>query len=183
MPDSPATISDQELVQYCLQNKRAYQEILYRRFADRMYNVALYYATEEGEAADILQEGFIQVFRKLKDYRYNGSLEGWIRKIVVRKALDFYRKKKRKEEVLEAHGSALHQKIDDVLEKFKADELIRLVNSLPTKAAMVLKLYAIEGYAHKEIAEIMAISEGTSKSQLNRARALLKEKMAKSNGR
>lgn len=147
-----------------------------------MFNVSLTYTDDEDEACDILQEGFIKVFGNVNSFKSDGSLEGWVRKIIVNTALEFYRKKKRQKEVLEVYENFIEPKIDGILEKINMDYLIDLVNQLPLKAQMVLKLYAIEGYSHKEIAEQMEISEGTSKSQLNRARFLLKEALSKQNG-
>lgn len=156
--------------------------MLYRKFADKMYNVCLTYVKDEDEACDILQEGFIKVFRNLHTFSFKGSLEGWVRKIIVNTALEFYRKKKREQEVLDLYEYYVAPRIDDILEKINAEHIIKLVNQLPEKAQMVLKLYAIEGYDHKEIAEQMGIALGTSKSQLNRARFLLKEAISKQNG-
>lgn len=147
-----------------------------------MFNVSLTYTDDEDEACDILQEGFIKVFRNIHSFKSDGSLEGWVRRIMVNTALEFYRKRKRQKEVMEVYENFIEPKIDGILEKINMDNLIGLVNQLPSKAQMVLKLYAVEGYSHKEIAEQMEISEGTSKSQLNRARFLLKEAISKQNG-
>ncbi len=175
-------ISEAELIARCLAGERKCQEILYRRFADKMYNVSLTYTNDEDEACDILQEGFIKVFRNLERFSFEGSFEGWIRRIIVNTALEFYRKKKREKEVMEEYENISVPNMDTILEKMNAEDVIKMVNLLPSKAAMVLKLFAIEGYNHKEIAEIMEITEGTSKSQLNRARFLFKEAMIKRNG-
>ncbi len=175
-------IPEQELIQKCIAGNRKCQEILYRKFADKMYNVSLTYTDDQEEACDILQEGFIKVFRNLHSFNFEGSFEGWIRRIIVNTALEFYRKKKREQEFLDEYENVVEPNIDNILEKINAEDVIKLVNQLPSKAAMVLKLFAIEGYNHKEIAEIMEISEGTSKSQLNRARFLFKEAMIKQNG-
>ncbi|MDP3556235.1 MAG: RNA polymerase sigma factor [Bacteroidota bacterium] len=156
--------------------------MLYRKFADKMYNVSLTYAKDDDEANDIMQEGFIKVFRNLHTFHFENSLEGWVRKIIVNTSLEFYRKKKREKEVLEEYEYFTEPKIDGILETINAQHIISLVNQLPSKAAMVLKLYAIEGYSHKEIGAMMEVTEGTSKSQLNRARFLLKEAISKQNG-
>ena len=168
-------ISEQELVENCRAGKRKYQELLYRKYADQMYTVCLIYCKDEDEACDILQEGFIKVFRKIDQYKNENSLKAWIRRIVVNTALDHYRKQKRHEAKIESYQQVSETVANNVLEQISLKELVRLVNELPTKAAMVLKLYAIEGYAHKEIAEKLNITEGTSKSQLHRARGLLKQ--------
>lgn len=177
-------ITDEELIKKCIANERQYQEVLYRRYADMMYSVALAYADNEDAACDILQEGFIKVFRKLETFEFECSLKGWIRKIIVNTALDHYRRQKRHEEKLESYtlNGGISHEVGNVLDQINADELIALVNQLPSKAAMVLKLYAVEGYNHKEIAEQLDITEGTSKSQLHRARTLLKELLNQNNG-
>lgn len=174
--------SEEQLIAGCIADDRDCQEFLYRKFADKMYNISLTYTDDEDEACDILQEGFIKVFRNIQTFNSEGSLEGWIRRIIVNTALEFYRKKKREKEVMEAYENFIECRIDGILEKINTDYLIRLVNRLPMKAQLVLKLYAIEGFSHKEIAEQMEISEGTSKSQLNRARFLLKEAISRHDG-
>lgn len=178
-------ITEEELVRHCIANERQYQELLYRQHADSMYSVSLSYASNEDEACDILQVAFIKVFRKLEQFNFECSLKGWIRKIVVNTALDHYRKQKRHEEKIESYSQVQvsNEIVGTVLDEINAQELIALVNELPSKAAMVLKLYAIEGYNHKEIAEQLDITEGTSKSQLHRARTLLKELLSQNNER
>ena len=177
-------ISEEELVRRCIANERQYQELLYRKYADQMYNVCLSYNKNEDEACDILQDGFIKVFRKLEQFNFESSLKGWVRKIIVNTALDHYRKQKRHEEKLESYTQvAVRANIGTVLDQINAQELISLVNELPSRAAVVLKLYAIEGYGHKEIADRLDITEGTSKSQLHRARTLLKQLLSKNNER
>lgn len=175
-------LADRELIEGCLKNERLYQEALYRKYADGMYRVAWTYARDGDEACDILQDGFINVFRKLNRYKFEGSFEGWIRRIIVNKALEHYRAKRRKEEVIREYNEHQSLSTDDLLSGIQAKDLVKMVNHLPEKAAMVLKLYAIEGYAHREIAHMMGISEGTSKSQLNRARGLLRERIKRLDG-
>lgn len=144
-----------------------------------MFAVCKYYTDDRDEACDFLQDGFITVFRKLDRYKFDGSLEGWIRRIIVNTALQAIRKKKVYQEhydLIKIEQEDLHiveQKDYDVNPK----EIIQWVNELPKKAGLIMKLYAIEGYTHSEIAEILDVSVGTSKSQLNRARTLLKAKM------
>jgi len=177
-------ISEKQLVERCIANERQYQEILYRKYADQMYSVCLSYNKDEDAACDILQDSFIKVFRKLEQFNFESSLKGWIRRIIINTALDQYRKQKRHEEKLESYTQvAISPRIGNVLDEIDAQDLIALVNKLPSRAALVLKLYAVEGYNHKEIAEKLAISEGTSKSQLHRARALLKQLLSKNNER
>ena len=145
-----------------------------------MFSVCMNYAEDREEAADFLQNGFLNVFSKLHLYNFNGSFEGWIRRIMVNSALSVLRKKKRFAEVLE--NIEYIQELPDYegdIEMIPSSQVIAKVNDLPTKSAMVLKLYAIEGYTHQEIADIMGITIGTSKSQLNRARTLLKKALNK----
>jgi RNA polymerase sigma-70 factor (ECF subfamily) len=175
-------ISDEVLIKECLKDKRDFQEALYRKYANQMYSVVMIYTKDSDTAADILQEAFIHVFRKLDSFRFESPLGAWIRRIVVNKALEYYRSEKRKKEFIEDMGTQESPTIDGILDQINTKEIVRLVNDLPTKAAMILKLYAIEGYQHNEIASMLEISEGTSKSQLNRARALLKQKLIQLNG-
>lgn len=167
------------MVAECLNNVREAQETLYRRFADKMFSVCKYYADDRDEACDFLQDGFITVFRNLERYKAQGSLEGWIRRIIVNTALQAIRKKKAFKEhydliKIEQEELTLSAENDSDL---NPKEIIQWVNELPKKAGLILKLYAIEGYTHTEIAEILEVSVGTSKSQLNRARALLKARI------
>ena len=140
------------------------------------------YSSDSDEAADILQDSFINIFRKLDEFRFESALGAWIRRIVVNKSIEYIRKNKRKKEFIDELSYVETDKAEGVLERINSAEIVRLVNDLPAKAAMILKLYAIEGYQHNEIAQMLEISEGTSKSQLNRARTLLKEKLIQING-
>jgi RNA polymerase sigma-70 factor (ECF subfamily) len=143
----------------------------------------MYYAKDRDEAADFLQEGFITVFGKLHLYKFEGSFEGWVRRIIVNTALSALRKKKRFMEVntpIEEFPET--DTFNEDVTVIPSGKVIEMVGDLPLKAGTVLKLYAIEGYSHQEIAEIMDISVGTSKSQLNRARTLLKKAFNHSNG-
>jgi len=177
-------LSEEDLVKQCLLDSRKHQEYLYRLYADDMYNACLMYTNSEEDACDVLQEGYIRVFRYLKTFQFESSLKTWTRRIIINTAINHYRKMKKEQEVeiplTEGMDAAL---CDDVFDEMGASEIIQLVNQLPEKAKMVLKLYAIEGYKHREIADMMEITEGTSKSQLNRAKELLKEMLKKIHGR
>ncbi|MFH2142394.1 MAG: RNA polymerase sigma factor [Bacteroidota bacterium] len=175
-------INESVLVERCIAFDRQYQEVFYRKFADKMFNVCLTYTDNSDDAADILQEGFIKIFRKLHQFNFYGSLEGWVRKIIVNTALEKYRKKSREQEKIMIDEDFNNDNYEDNLSVFGVQEIIELVNHLPSRAQVVLKLYAIEGYSHREIADNLNITEGTSKSQLNRARKLLKEAFLKRNG-
>ena len=172
----------QILVEQCKENNRTAQEQLYRLYCDKMFSVCMYYAKDRDEAADFLQEGFITVFGKLHLYKFEGSFEGWIRRIIVNTALSALRKKKRFMEVNTPIEDFPEAQVDaEEVALIPSGKVIEMVSELPAKAGAVLKLYAIEGYSHQEIAEIMDISIGTSKSQLNRARKLLKKAFNLSN--
>lgn len=176
-------ITEENLVKGCIEDDRKYQEQLYKRYAKKMFVVCKSFARDRDEAMDFLQEGFIEVFRKLSDYRFEGSLEGWVRRVIVYKSIDKLRQEKRYQEVVrdfDEKGVSLPEEFE--LESAKNDnqkKIRELVNQLPGKAGLILKLYVLEGLTHKEIAEHLEISEGTSKSQLNRARKLLKVALGK----
>ena len=121
-------IPEKDLVKACLRDDRYHQEALYRRYADDMYSVVMMYTKNEDEAADILQEAFITVFRKLDQFRFDAPLGGWIRRIVVNKTIENFRKKSRKEEVMEEYLQWTSSSIDDILEKLSAKEIIKIIN-------------------------------------------------------
>ena len=170
----------------CIAHKRKYQELLYQKYSSDMYRVCLMYTDDRDEASDVLQDSFIKVFRKIGDFRFEGSLKGWIRRTVVLTAINAFNKKKKEREHIVAMKDTVYQPvratINEIISEFEVREIIAKVNQLPTKAQQVLKLYALEGYKHKEIAEILGISEGTSKSQFNRAKYLLQLSLQKSDG-
>lgn len=173
---------ENDLIHRCLLHDRAAQELLYRSHADEMYNVALLYTENDDDACDVLQDAFIKVFRRLDSFKSDCPLRHWIRRIVVNTALDLYRKKKREREHETEYQQTAVYEVDDIVSSLNATDIVRFVERLPSKAAMVLKLYILEGYPHKDIAEMLQISEGTSKSQLNRARNLLKEMIVQHGG-
>lgn len=181
MINSTNNISEKELVEKCIAFERQYQEIFYRKYANKMFNICLTYSENYDEASDILQEGFIKIFRNIRHFKFEGSLEGWVRKIIVNTALENYRKKTNEQQKISVYSDTIDVETESIFEDVEKHKIMGLVNRLPSKAQMVLKLYAIEGYGHKEIAGKMNISEGTSKSQLNRARLLLKQAINKIN--
>ena len=168
--------SDSELVQGCKNNERKYQELLYRKYAKKMYGICLSYAGDRAMAQDILQDGFIKVFKKIDTFREQGSLEGWIRRIITNTALDHVRQKSRTHEFIDENKEIEEEQLDNtILEKINSDGIFKVIQQLPSGARTVFNLYAVEGYTHKEIAQKLEITEGTSKSQFKRARALLKD--------
>ena len=169
---------EKDLVRRCIKGDRQAQEELYRAHARVMYNVCLAYAKDREEAKDILQEGFIKVFRNLRKYKEEGSLQAWIRRIIINVAIDHVRKQKRKifieMENLEEPGTGFSGIPSDM----ETEEIITFVRRLPEGARLIFNLFALEGYSHKEIAKKLDITEGTSKSQVSRARALLQSWMS-----
>lgn len=160
-----------------LKGDRKSQELLYKMFSARMFGLCLQYADNHDDAADILQEGFIKVFRKLEQFGGRGSFEGWIRRIMINTALERYRSQVRLYPLTENTVKNENMLHEEVFEKLSASDLIRLVQDLPPRYRMVFNLYAIEGYSHKEIGEMMGITVGTSKSNLSRARNILQQKV------
>ncbi len=173
----------EDLVNGCRKGERKTQELLYKHFASKMLGVCMRYATDKMEAEDMLQNGFIKVFQKISDYRGEGSFEGWVRRIMVHCSIEYYRKHHKMMQVVDLEGQGDEQSVNAAaLAKLDAKDLMMLIQQLSPGYRMVFNLYAIEGYTHKEIGEIMGISEGASKSQLSRARTILKEQITKEEG-
>jgi RNA polymerase sigma factor (sigma-70 family) len=171
-------VSDELLVNGFMKNDRKIQELLYRKFSRDMYNICLTYENDRDKAKDILQEGFIKVFRSIKAYDNQGSLKGWIRKIISNTAIDHWRKSSKEFDLLSIDDlSSRDQPFESPGTSFNCSDIMILVNKLPAGAKLIFNLYALEGYSHKEIAEKLNISVGTSKSQVNRARQLLQQSL------
>jgi RNA polymerase sigma factor (sigma-70 family) len=158
-----------------MQGNRRMQEELYRRFSPRMYAVCLRYASNAEEAEDILQEGFIKIFKKLDSFRGDGSFEGWIRRIFVNTAIEHFRRKRYLMPVTEKEENTIEGKYTSVLDELGAKDIMALIQELSPGYRTVFNMYVVEGYTHKEIADMLGISEGTSKSQLSRAKVILQD--------
>jgi len=170
--------SEEELIDRCLQNNSRAQESFYRRFAPKMYGVCLRFAKNQMEADDILQEGFIKVYLNLKAFRNEGSLEGWIRRTIVNTAINYYKKNAKYLKDIEIEKAEIMHNINEgALDKISVKELLSLIRELPSGYRMVFNLNVMEGYTHKEISQLLDISENTSKSQLSRARQTLQRKL------
>lgn len=168
-------ISENDLIEGCIRGDRKMQYELYQRFAPIMYGVCLRYAGNNEEAEDILQEGFIKVYSKLSSYRGEGSFEGWVRRIFVNTAIEHYRKKIQLQPITEYEENTLEGKYLSVLDDMAERDIIQLVQQLSPGYRTVFNMYVIEGYTHKQIADALGISEGTSKSQLSRAKLILQD--------
>jgi RNA polymerase sigma-70 factor (ECF subfamily) len=142
-------------------------------YSPKMFGVCLRYSGHQEDAQDILQEGFIKVFRNLEKFRREGSFEGWMRRIFVNTAIEHYRKSINLYPVSESQENNVEDKEWNAFDKLALKDLVKLIQTLSPGYRTVFNLYVVEGYTHREIAEMMGISEGTSKSQLARAKAIL----------
>ena len=173
-----------ELINRCKANERKAQELLYKQFASKMMGVCLRYATDRMEAEDMLLIGFTKVFHKIADYRGEGSFEGWIRRIMVHSSIEYYRKHHKMMQLVELEEARNETSVNPLATaRLEAKDLMALIQQLAPGYRIVFNLFAIEGYSHKEIAAITGITEGASKSQLSRARTVLKEQIVKMEGK
>jgi RNA polymerase sigma factor (sigma-70 family) len=167
-----------ELINGCLKNNRRKQGEFYQIFAPKMYAVCLRYTSSQFDAQDILQDGFLKIFENLKSYKGSGSLEGWMKRIFIHLALDKYRSRISHLSVHDMNdsedlGDSEASAIDNLSEK----EILAYIRELPDQYRMVFNLYVLEGLTHQEISKIMNIGESTSRSNLARAKTILKEKI------
>ncbi|HEX6193580.1 MAG TPA: sigma-70 family RNA polymerase sigma factor [Chitinophagaceae bacterium] len=174
-PERNQNISELDLISGCMEGNRRMQEELYRRFSPRMYAVCLRYAGNAEEAEDILQEGFIKIFKKLDSFRGEGSFEGWIRRIFVNTAIEHFRRKRYLQPVTEKEENTIEGKSLSALDGLAEKDILALVRQLSPGYRTVFNMYVVEGYTHKEIGDMLGISEGTSKSQLSRAKVILQD--------
>lgn len=168
-------MSLEQLIIDCKRQKSKAQEALYRQFAGILFPVALKYARNYSEAEDILQESFIIIFQKVGQFKSKGSFEGWLKRIVINSALQRYRKQAVFEIINEENIKEADFEVDD--DEIPLNFLLQIVQELPDRYRLVFNLYALDGYSHKEISKMLEIKEGTSKSNLARARMILKEKV------
>ena len=169
--------TEEDLVAGCAANDRRAQEALYRRFFTEMLRMCRRYTRDEDTALEILNNGFLRVFKKIHTFSFKGSLEGWIRRLVYHSMADYYRDNARYLHflVLEDHDRPVQENSH---EGFYEEDILRAVRTLPPVSQEVFRLYAIEGYSHAEIAETLQMSEGTSKWHLSTARQKLRELLA-----
>jgi RNA polymerase sigma factor (sigma-70 family) len=168
----------EQLIQGCIRNERASQEKLYRLFYPKMMALVRRYIDHEEQAEEVLNNGYLRAFQKIKQYNFQGSFEGWIRKIVFHAVADYVKQnaKYSSQIVLIEKDELIHK---DHADKLYYDQLVRLVQSLPDATRTVFNMYVMDGYTHKEIGNIVGISEGTSKWHLSEGRRILKEKIEK----
>ncbi len=172
--------TESELIAGCVRNDRRAQEALYRRFFPQMFRLCLRHTSDEETAISVVNQGFLRVFQKIHTFAFQGSLEGWIRRLVYHSLADHFRRYHRYHRfiLLEEHDTAAPLQADAALDEAY---LIRLIEGLPSTAQTVFRLYAIEGYTHAEIAQQLGIGEGTSKWYLFIARQHLRKRLVKEN--
>jgi RNA polymerase sigma-70 factor (ECF subfamily) len=171
--------SDRALIEECIHGNSKAQKDLYEQYSRQMMAVCMRYSKKTEDAEDILQEAFVKVFRNLDQFRYDSTLYFWIKRIVINTALNYHRGKMHQQQTVDVEE--IHDLADDevTLSNYHLKDLLNLLQSLPDGSRVVFNLYAIEGYQHREIAEKLGISEGTSKSQYARAKRLLRDMIAK----
>ena len=171
-------MDDVTLIKECSLGNAKAQRALFDKFAPKMLAVCMRYLKNIDEAEDALQDGFVKVFQKIPEFKMEGSLEGWIRRIMVNNSLDAIRRNKK--QLLEDDVDSVQHKVsftDFHFDDMDLQYLMKIIQSLPDGYRVVFNMFAIEGYSHKEIAETLGVSENTSKSQYSRARALLRDKL------
>lgn len=168
-------MSLEELIKNCKQGNRNAQEQLYRKYSRILFGICLKYSRNKTEAEDNLHDSFMTIFGKIDQFKYKGSFEGWIKRITVNTVLQKYRK----EEYLEVVSENIREEteIDSNHEDISLSTLLRYIQELPNKYRLTFNLYVLDGHTHKEIGEMLGTSPGTSKSNLARARMILKEKI------
>lgn len=175
-------IQDIELINKCIKGELKAQHELYDRYAAKLMPVAMRYGKSQEDAEDILQDAFIKVFNSLESFRQEAQFLTWLKRIVINTSINHNRKKLYQQPMLDIEKTPLRVEKELILSNLHYTEIMAMLQKLPVGCRTVFNLFAIEGFGHKEIAEQMEISEGTSKSQYARARALLKSMIDEANG-
>ncbi len=171
-------LSEQQIIEGCLKNNRKAQKQLYDVYASRFLGMCVRYAKDKQEAEDVLQDGFLKIFGRISQYSGIGSFEGWMKRIIINTAITNYRQNLKhyyKQSIDDVNETDIELNFAD--EEYSLDELLKVIQELPPGYKMVFNMYAIEGFQHKEIAEMMGIDVTTSKSQYSRAKKLLRFKL------
>lgn len=173
--------NDKSLVEACIQNDRTAQRKLYELYASKLFAVTMRYMKNRADAEDVLQEAWVKVFKNLESFRFDCPLEAWIRRITINTAIRALKNRPDWSLHIDTEGLQVEGGLGESgLEQLTWQELVSFIQALPDGCRMVFNLYAVEGYKHHEIATLLGITEGTSKSQYFRAKALLQEKVNKS---
>jgi RNA polymerase sigma factor (sigma-70 family) len=167
--------SEVDLIQACINNERWAQKYLYEHHYSMMMNVCLRFANCEEDALDILHEGFIKVFRNIASYNTGTSLAAWIKRIIINTSIDYYRKELRRKTEDISYASNIGSSDADAISQLNAEEILKALQQLTVSYRSVFNLYVIEGYSHREISEILGITESTSRSNLVKARTKLRQ--------
>ena len=176
------TMTEDAILQGCLKNQAAAQRELYNRYSPKMLAVCYRFAHNREDAEDMLQEGFIKVFLQIHTFQNKGAFEGWIRRIIVHTCINHLKKNKRFNESVDIlHANSIQVREETVPSIVQAKQIVDCIRALPIGYRTVLNLYAIEGYSHKEIADMLDIEESTSRSQYTRAKQMLEEILVKKN--
>jgi RNA polymerase sigma-70 factor (ECF subfamily) len=175
-------MTEELLIQGCLRNEASAQQELYYRYSPKMLSVCYRYAKSREDAEDMLQEGFIKVFTQIHQFQNRGALEGWIRRIIVHTCINNLKKNKKFSDSVDIiHAASVPVREENIPSILQAKQVVECIRLLPMGYRTVLNLYAIEGYSHKEIAEILDIEESTSRSQYTRAKAMLEDILVRKN--
>lgn len=175
-------MTEEALLHGCITNQASAQRALYDKFSHKMFAVCYRYAHNREDAEDMLQEGFIKVFSQIHKFESRGALEGWIRRIMIHTCINILKKNKRFNESVDLiHAGNLQVREDSIPSIVQAKEVVECIRMLPMGYRTVLNLYAIEGFSHKEIADILDVEESTSRSQYTRAKAMLEDILLKKN--
>ncbi|MEO6584574.1 MAG: sigma-70 family RNA polymerase sigma factor [Ferruginibacter sp.] len=173
-------MTEEQMLAGSIKHNAASQEALYNRFSPKMLGVCYRFGKNREDAEDMLQEGFIKVFTQLHQYRGEGALEGWIRRIVVHTCINVLKKNKKFADSVDIiHANNIYIREDMIPSIMQAKKIVECIRLLPLGYRTVLNLYAIEGYCHKEIATMLDIEESTSRSQYTRAKAMLEDILIK----
>lgn len=173
-------MTEEQMLAGSIKNNASAQEAFYNRFSPKMLGVCYRFAKNREDAEDMLQEGFIKIFTQLHQYRNEGALEGWIRRIIVHTCINILKKNKKFSESVDIiHANSIYVREDMIPSIMQAKQVVECIRMLPMGYKTVLNLYAIEGYSHKEIAGMLEIEESTSRSQYTRAKAMLEDILIK----
>lgn len=178
---------EKKIIKGCRQGKAKYQQMLYELYYGKMLSICLRYAQNREEAKDILQEGYLKVFKNIVNFKGEGSLEGWVRRIMVNTCINHYHKSKKHQAQISIEDSyhELSENLENgeaIIQRMTYEDLLLMIRDLPPAYQTVFNLYVIEGYNHREISEMLQISEGTSKSNLAKARMKLQKQINESLG-
>ncbi|MBN8833248.1 MAG: RNA polymerase [Niastella sp. SCN 39-18] len=173
-------MTEEQMLAGSIKHDAVSQEALYNRYSPKMLGVCYRFAKNREDAEDMLQEGFIKVFTQIHQFRSDGSLEGWIRRIVLHTCINILKKNKKFNESVDIiHANSMYSREEMIPSIIEAKQVVECIRSLPLGYKTVLNLYALEGYSHKEIAQLLEIEESTSRSQYTRAKAMLQELLIK----